>query len=238
MAFPASEPMRLAGVVLGDEDGVRWRFVERLDWLNAGLAEVLALKPSALAESRILDLIQGTRQTIPANASVLVRAIRNVTIGSNQARIGGRAIGTANRVDMDAMAPDWHDATLHPSSTTVKTVISDSEEPRAYYVYPPNSGQGHIEALVASPHPPLQRPTQSGSLGAYGAVSIGLSAEYLPAMTDYILHRCFQKEGEFASSAARAQQHYLAFANTLGVKLANERAHHVSRTYQERSPAQ
>ena len=237
MPFPASEPMREAGVLLNDEEGVRWRFEERLDWINLGLGEILNLKPSALASSRVLQLNGGTRQTIPVDASSLVRAVRNITLNSQHERVGGKAIGTSNRIDMDTAAPDWHDMTIHPSSRIVDDVISDPEEPRAFYVYPPNNGQGMIEGLVAAPHPLLKAAAQN-SIGAYDAVVIDLSREYQPAVLDYLLYRCLQKEAEPAASAQRAQQHYLAFANGLGVKLANEKAYHVSRTYPERTPAQ
>lgn len=238
MPFAASEPMRQAGVLLNDEEGVRWRFTERLDWINAALAEILNLKPSALARSHLISLEAGTRQELPPEASTIIRALRNVTLSSNQTRLGGRAINTSSRIDMDTIAPDWHDPTIYPSSVLVKEVLADPEEPKAFYVFPPNNGQGMIEVLLASPHPELQAPSQSATLVAYDTVMIELTSEYQPAVLDYLMYRCLQKEAELAGSALRANQHYLAFANGLGVKLANERAFHVSRSYPAREPAQ
>lgn len=236
MAFSASEPIRQAGVILNDEDGARWPFQERLGWINGALADVIALKPSALGQSRPVSLGQGTRQAIPADASSLLRVSRNITIGVSGARIGGRVVEAVNRADMDAAMPDWHDPSIHPSAAIVQHVIADPEEPRAFYVYPPNNGAGMVEALVAIPHPLLVLPSAPTALTSYDGIVINLADEYKPAILDYLLSRCFQKEAEFAGSAARAQAHYLAFANSLGVKLANEKAYHVTRTYAERAP--
>ena len=236
MAFPASEPIRQAGVILNDVDGVRWPFQERLDWINGALAEILSLKPSALGQSRQVSLGQGTRQAIPADASALLRVVRNITAGFGGVRVGGRVVEAVSRPDMDAAMPDWHDVSIHPSAAIVQHVIADPEEPKAFYVYPPNNGAGMVEALVAIPHPPLATPTSPNALASYEGVVVGLAVEYKPAVLDYLLSRCFQKEAELAGSAARAQAHYLAFANSLGVKLANEKAYHVTRTYAERAP--
>lgn len=236
MAFAASDPIRKAGVILNDEDGVRWPFRERLDWINGALTDVLALKPSALGQSRTVSLAQGTRQAIPADASSLLRVTRNVTMGLDGVRVGGRVVEAVNRTDMDAAMPDWHDASIHPLATIVQHVIAEPEEPHAFYVYPPNSGTGMVEMLVAIPHPPLAPPANPNALTSYDGITVGLAVEYQPAILDYLLSRCFQKEAELAGSAARAQAHYLAFANSLGVKLANEKAYHVTRTYAERAP--
>ena len=38
-------------------------------------------------------------------------------------------------------------------------------------------------------------------------------------MQDYVLYRAYTKDSEYAGNAARAQAHYAAFANALGVEI-------------------
>lgn len=237
MAFTAAQVFQSANPLLNDDLGTRWPFAERLDWINHGTAEILTLKPSAFAESRVSALSVGARQEIPADAASLIRVVRNIISVSEGVRVAGRAITTTSRIDMDAAMPDWQDPNIHGLVQQVQhAVVDPMAEPRAWYTYPPNSGAGLAEIIIAKRPELLATPGSPTLLASYAASIVPLDDEYRPAMLDYLLYRCFLKEAEFAGSVQRAQAHYAAFANALGVKLANEVKFTPARTLAERQP--
>lgn len=44
-------------------------------------------------------------------------------------------------------------------------------------------------------------------------------ANFAGPLIDYVLYRMFSKDSEYAGNAARAQAHYTAFANSLGMEI-------------------
>lgn len=238
MTIPASSVLERVGELLNDEDADRWTLPDRLGWLHAGLMEILIHKPSALGKSVVLPVQYGTRQPLPDNAAGLIRIVRNITSADGEAREGGRVIRTVSRVEFDAGMPDWHNSIEHGLTKEVGTAIVDVvAEPLAWYCYPPNTGFGRVEAVLAIRPAPFPVPSINPNLiDPYRAIEVDIAAEYQGALVDYILYRCYSKEAEFAGSAQRAQGHYAAFANALGVKLANEVRYSAGRTQADRQP--
>lgn len=223
MAVTAKEVFTRVRDLSQDATSVRWPLSELLRWLNDALSEVVLHKPSAGGSTVVLDLEEGTYQTVPTDYIGLLRVIRNITAVDSEsgARTGGRAIRMVQRDILDSQHPDWHSNTSVPFNVAVKHVVYDPADPRAFYVYPGNNGSGKIEAVAYKVPPPIALPGSPEDIDAYTA-TLGIADIYKNAVVDYILYRAYSKDAQFAGNAQRANAHFQMFANSLGIKIKNE----------------
>lgn len=221
MAVAVSEILSRAQTLIQDNTGVRWPVVELLGWLNDATREVALHKPSASSQSVVLEMNEGTRQTIPVGALMLLRVIRNLKMGSTEgSRIGGRAVRVVNRDVLDTQHPNWHDSETTPYTPSVKHFVFDESDPTAFYVFPGNDGTGTVEALVSQAPPAV---TESGTdISNYEGTDVPLPDIYANAVLDYVLYRAYSKDASFAENMDRANYHMTAFANSLGLKTNSE----------------
>ena len=63
--------------------------------------------------------------------------------------------------------------------------------------------------------------TEASAGGTYADVSgnMDLPDQFAGAVTDLVLYRMYSKDADYAGNAARAQAHYGAAANTLGIEI-------------------
>lgn len=221
MSVTAREVLNQARIILLDEASERWPLAELLRWVNAGLREIATLKPSAYSVTVPLQLVAGTYQTIPAQYLAFLDAKRNLQSANATPRIGGPAITMTDRDSLDAVNPNWHDPAFKPYTKLVRHGIFDPETPREFYVYPGNDGTGVIEVAVARMPVEAVRPTPDNEISSY-SFTLDLPDIYENALVDFVLSRAYAKDADFVGSGARATAHYQAFANGIGVKLANE----------------
>ncbi|MFP4036998.1 MAG: DUF6682 family protein [Desulfobacteraceae bacterium] len=194
-----------AAIVLQDTTGVRWpQTDELLLWLNDGQREVVLRKPEAYAQNEVVELVNGTKQSVPAAGIQLLDVIRNMgTDGATP----GRAITRIDRQILDEQRPDWHTET---ADTQTKHYMFDTRDPKHFYVYPPQDDPpGQVELVYAS------APTDLDSLGS----TITLDDVYAGVLLDYILYRAYSKDADLSPSAPqRAVAHYNSFLASLGAK--------------------
>lgn len=220
-----AELMRLAAVLLNDEGHVRWRPSELCAWINEGQKAIVLAKPSALSRSRALSMGAGTWQQLPVTAGApaplsLVDIVRNLA-GASPPRVGGRTIKPVSRDQMDAIDPNWHSA---KANAVVKHFVYDEQNPLEFYVYPPNTGGGFVEAVL-SETPKLLVPDPEGApdLPASYAAVLDLPEPYSVPLLDYVVYRAFSKDAPEGLSA-RAADHYNKFATAVGLKIQVEGA--------------
>lgn len=220
------EIMERAGVLLNDEEHVRWTLSELADWINEAVRATVLAMPSASTESRVLTLQAGTLQEVPQDGDR--KALRLLDIPRNlkssaEPRLGGRIVTRTNRATLDAQSPYWHDKSRTPYRKEVRHFVFDDLNPLEYYVYPGNDGTGTVEAVLSVLPVPL---TASGDVDALGswAGDIGLPEPFSVPLLDYVLYRAQSKDDDGAS-AGRAAAHYQQFATAVGLKIAVNRAH-------------
>ena len=93
----------------------------------------------------------------------------------------------------------------------------DPVEPKSFDVYPPAAVGASLEIEYAAR--PTDIPVQAAGAthtAVTGNMSIG--DLFANALQDYILYRC-HSEATAQAQPARAQAHYAAYANALGVEL-------------------
>lgn len=221
-----SDLMRQAGLILQDEDHVRWLPSELATWLNMGLRAIVLAKPSAKTVSRVLTLAKGTLQTIPSVAGtpeplLLINITRNIA-SETPVRTGGRAIKVTSAAMLDAQEPYWHDPNRTRFAREARHYCYDELNPLEFYVYPGNDGTGKVEGVI-SVLPTLLAPTgDADSAASYGA-DIDLPDTLTVPLLDYALSRAFSKD-ETGAQPGRAAAHYQQFATAVGLKIQVEGA--------------
>lgn len=209
MPISAQSIIRRCVETLQDPTSIRWPVAEMVRYLNDAQREVILYRPDAAVTNTSVPLVAGSRQNLPVGGTKLVEVVRN-SAGTK------RAVRMVNREILDAQLPGWHAQT---GVTEVLHYMYDPREPGVFYVYPPAAASGaSVEVTYASVPADIAEPAD-GAL--YTAVSgnIGVPDIYGNTVQDYILYRAYTKDSEYAGNAARAQAHYAAFANALGVEI-------------------
>lgn len=219
MAFRAIDIFRRASVVLQDDTHVRWTLVELCDWLNDGTREIVLHKPNASSDTVVLQLQEGTYQTIPAGSLALLRVIRNLKTTATAPRAGGRMIQVVNREILDSQRPYWHDTSITLAAKEVKHATFDNADPQSFYVFPPNDGTGIVEIVVSTVPSPINYASPDPEDITGYVIDVDLPDIYQNVLLSYVLYRAYTKDAQFAGNSARAAAYYQEFANSLQLKV-------------------
>ena len=208
MPISAQSVIRRCVETLQDPTSIRWPVAELVRYLNDGQREVALYRPDSMGTTATVTCVAGTKQALPANGAKLIDVVRNAT-GTK------KAVRLTNREILDAQTPGWHNLT---GVGEVLHYMYDPRDPRVFYVYPPATASAQLD-IVYSAYPLDVTEPADGSLYTAVAGNIGVPDIYTNALQDYILYRAYTKDSEYAGNAARAQAHYAAFANALGVEI-------------------
>ena len=210
MPISAQSIIRRCVETLQDTTSIRWPVAELVRYLNDGQREVVLYRPDSMVTNATVTCVAGTKQTLPANGAKLIEVIRNARAAGTK-----RAVRMVNREILDAQMPGWHalagmDDVLH--------FMYDPRDPRVFYVYPPATTNTQLDIVYAAYPTDIVEPADGAT---YTAVTgnISLSDIYGNVLQDYILYRAYTKDSEYAGNAQRAQAHYAAFANALGIEI-------------------
>ena len=193
-----------AAIILQDTTGVRWpQDAELFLWLNDGQREIVLRKPDAYSQNLVVQLVSGTKQTIPAAGIQLLDVVSNMGTGSTP----GRAITRIDREILDEQRPNWHSET---ASAETKHYMFDPRDPKTFYTYPPqHSTPGYVRMVYAA------APSDLATVSS----AITLDDVYAGVLLDYILYRAYSKDADLTPTAPqRAISHYNAFLAALGAK--------------------
>lgn len=203
--IPVANLVYRAGLLLQDEDHVRWTVPELIEWINEAVSAVVRLKPAAGARRALFALEPGARQTLDGSVVQLIDIVCN--IGAD-AVTPGRAVRLTERHLLDSANPDWQSM---PASSTVRHYTYDDRVPTLFYVYPPAAVGAKVEILRAV------LPDDVTNIGD----NVGLTLEYADSLLNYVVFRCLSKDSEYAG-AQMATGYYQAFTASMGAGEAGE----------------
>ena len=186
MAITGQDIADRVETLLQDTTNVRWPEDELRQWINDGQREVVAINPSALTETQVQPLNNGTRQELPSDAVQLIDVSRNMAGGSP-----GRAVRLVERKALDEQRPDWHSDS---QTTEAKHYTHDARDPRRFYVWPPNDGSGEVEVIYSA------TPTDLSDLSE----EVALPDIYANALVNYTVFRALSKDAEYTGSQQAA----------------------------------
>jgi hypothetical protein len=184
---------------------VRWPDQELLDWYNDAMLEIINKRPDLLVKTDAFSCQLGTLQALPGEALRFIRVIRNNLVSK-------RAISAMDMDTMDHVLPDWHDESS--PTDAAEHFLYDNKDPKHFYLYP----------AVKAAHSVILSYTYAPAKVALAnftddATLIEISDPYKSPLIDWVLYRAFSKDLEFAGNRSRADKHYAAFYQGLGVKL-------------------
>ena len=206
-----------AATTLYDQTNINWPLEELIEHLSdAQRASVLYL-PEINPVAEVVQLIAGTRQTIPPAGHVLIDVVRNMGVGGNAP---GRAIFEIDRTTLDHDTPDWHTIPVGNAVVEVKNFSYDTRDRRGFYIFPSQSAAPTQLEIIYSSSPP--------ELTDLDGV-IGLDDVYQPALLSYTLHRALAKNlplDQQAAAKAASTMYFEQFVLTLtGQKMDEQRLH-------------
>ena len=204
----ASAIIAKARILIHDTVGTRWPDAEMLNWLNDGQREIVLLKPNASIKNVSVAMVEGTKQTIPNDGVSLVTVRRNMGINGTTPGI------SVTQVDMsllDEEVREWHFEA--PLSGAIHFIF-DPQDPKHFYLYPPQPATPHYMEVVYSCNP------------ADVAIGEAISVDdiYQNILIDYLAYRAFSKDSDYAANDGRAGIHYGHFTAALGAKIQAEGA--------------
>ena len=210
MPIPAQQIIRRCVETLQDTTSIRWPVAELVRYLNDGQREVVLYRPDAMVTNATVTCVAGTKQTLPANGAKLIEVVRNARAAGTK-----RAVRMVNREILDAQTPGWH---AIAGADDVLHFMYDPRDPRVFYVYPPATTNTQLDIVYAAYPSDIAEPADGAT---YTAVTgnISLPDIYGNVLQDYILYRAYTKDSEYAGNVQRAQAHYAAFANALGIEI-------------------
>lgn len=203
----ASVVARARAYVLQDLDGVRWTDSEVLAWFNEFQSDLVTYRPSAYVKSATYALGSGVRQVVPDDCVLLIDIPANTS---------GRVVRICKREQLDAKAPGWR--SVDPSDEVRHFMFADTD-PRAFLIYPPNTGNGSVEIIYGAYPPKLSDLSQSTVLEEI----------YSAAAVDYLIYRMLSKDAETADDN-RAAAHHAAYINAITGKAQSDAANSPNQT--------
>lgn len=193
--------------LLIDQDRERWTAEERIRWANEAMGAIMTRRPAAFARRIVHTLVAGSYQSLPDDSSLLFDVPRNIAADGVTS---GRPIRRTDRQLLDDSDPNWP---IGKPKAEVRQYVYDDRVPKAFYVFPPAIAGTKVELLDAA------LPADITSL----AGTLGIGAEYLEAVVNYVCYRCNSKDSEY-SNAAVATAFYQAFEASLGIKSQTQQA--------------
>lgn len=193
-----SELVEKVAELLNDVDMVRWTQPEIAYWLNEGVKQIVILLPESNAITQEIQLVEGTKQSLPADGVRLIDVIRNTGLGGG---VPSSPIRIIERDTLDTLRPSWHKD--RPASVA-KNFVFDQRNPKTFYVYPPSKTQ-FIEIVYSLEPTKITLTDDMGNFNIYSA-----------ALINYALHRAHSKDTEEAS-ISKAQSYMSAFLNAIGL---------------------
>ena len=138
MPYTVQEVLTDVSKTLYDEDGVIWyngdgqlAQSELIAHLNAAIVDIVTLDPKASTYNGAFTAVAGAKQMLPDSALAFLDLPYNL---DSTGLIPGRAITKVEIATLNAYKPSWY---ASPPSPETRHVAVDSEEPRAFYCWPP-----------------------------------------------------------------------------------------------------
>ena len=193
-----------AGFALNDVSRTTWPKDELLLYLEDGQRAAVLARPEVNPITKSVQLVTGSRQTIPDDGYVLLDVVRNM--GTDGATPGG-SITPTGRASLDQASLDWH--MLSGADATVLNYVYDVRNRKTFYVYPPQPtvSPNQIEITYAGIPARFSDPDAGGSKTKFDD-TIKLDDIYAPALVAYVLHRAYVKDVAAEAGSMQKSQMY------------------------------
>lgn len=190
-----------AARILNDEERVRWKDAELLDYVGDGQRQIVHYKPESNSTDGLWQVVAGeTRQVAPADSMRVLRVTRSLRGGQPL-----RAISITSRAVLDSMDRDWHSR----QGDVVQLWLYEPDVDKGVFFIYPAVPQGAALQVEYS-----RRPDDPASMSS----NLEIGDQWLDALVDWVLYRAFSKDADYGGNAQRAAGYGQAFAGRIGLK--------------------
>lgn len=179
----------------------QWTDAQLLEYLNEAGRQIVGFKPSANMVRASISLIAGVAQTLPDGALELFDVEGNT---------GGGAVLNVDRQSLDLGDRNWRAAT---ATGDVEEYAYDRKVPRIFYVNPPNTGTGAVDAVYSAI--PADMNTSPDN-------AFTLEQVYVEAAKFWMLARAYQQNTKRADTA-KATDYFNSFTGLLKGRWASQK---------------
>jgi hypothetical protein len=189
---------------LNDKAYKSWDATDVYGWIYQAEKAVGIIKPDAISITAQLDLVPGSKQSIPAGALRLLNLHYNVNAGGT---VPGRSVDKKDLRKLDAYNPDWRSST---PSNSIKEFDFDLDDPTVFWVNPPASSDAHVVGVYT------MTPAPYGTVD--GTTTISIKDIYEPALVARACYLALSGDNEGTPNFAKAQDFKQEFYMLLGAK--------------------
>ncbi|MFL0951053.1 phage adaptor protein [Vibrio parahaemolyticus] len=198
--FKVKDVLDRVHILLEDEEQDIWTREELVMWANDAVLSLTNKKPDAYIKKSVIDLVEGTYQSLPEGGTVLVRVLRDM--GTHRA-VTGLPFSV-----LDDQNPNWR---MPVMSKVVQHYAYDDKDRKHFEVYPSVAAGVKVEILHGAVPERVSLDDDELPLGE----------EFINIIVDWTLYRAWSKDDE-AGDVRRAQMHLQAFMSALGIKSDSE----------------
>jgi hypothetical protein len=173
-----------------------------LTFLNIAVLEIANQRPDATAVTAKIKLESGYKQSIPAAAASLIDILYSYKANGSM----GGSVCQAKRTELQNIVNS-----LKPSVEIDSYAYDKMDNPRVFYVCP--------SALLGSDAYVEMTYSATPVLATAHTEPFALPDQYAPAAVHWILYSIYSGDNE-DTDIVRAQSHYEAFYQSLGIKIA------------------
>lgn len=184
--------------LLNDADRVRWPEIDLVYWVNEAIKQIVILMPDSNAVTQEIQLVAGTKQSLPADGIRLIDVLRNTGVAGD---VPSSPIRIVERDILDTLLPNWH---KDRSSLVAKNFVFDERNPKTFYVYPPSRAQ-FIDVVYSKMPTTLVLADDLAMFDIYSA-----------SIINYLLYRAYAKDTE-EGSEARSRSYQQSFYTSIGL---------------------
>jgi hypothetical protein len=178
--IPASTILDSASTTLLDVAHRTWPESELLGYLNEAQLATAAARPTDFyVIEEPLTLVAGVTQTLPPEAITLIDIPRN----SSTSPVPGRVVTQVDKGLQDEADRFWPRGT---PQAEVEHFTFDPRNPRRWVAYPPNNGQGVVDAVYGAIPPTLM----------YTEQELVCPDWYQTPLTNFVLSKAYEKNAK------------------------------------------
>ncbi len=197
-----------------DQDYVRVTPVQYLQFLDDAINQVILSRPDAHVKTAIVQLVKGTRQSIPTEGYSLIDIYMNKIPAGGGTYDNGAPVFQVDREDLDYFT-DWHSMPSDP--TEISEFAYDSRSPRTYWVSPPvGNTTVHIEMDYSYGCPEYAKMTEE--FEDIGALEIPMPDVFKNAIVAYVLFLLYSTDSTSVNDRQVAQRYEQIFYQALGLE--------------------
>lgn len=202
--------------VLNDVGFDKWTSYQLRWWIYWAQLAICMVRADAFVTRGQVDLVEGVRQTLPANGVRVFEVFWNTNASGDALT----PVTPAKREEMNRVDRLWPTRSKQP---IVKRFMHDDRDPRSFDVDPPNNGTGKLEMMYQA-KPALYTETDKDKTDDLDDPDLDIDDIYAPAIMDYVLFRAFSRDSIDTPNYQRGVQSLGQCLQMLGIKMNSDEA--------------